>query len=248
MDIKSYRTVGRESKTEYVVSRSKFIAHAYPAGSAGEAEEKLAALKAAHPFASHICYAYSVYGRGGAGGRRGAGDGCQAGCRGGGVLDDFVINRAVPPTAPTAVPLQKSSDAGEPKGTAGQPIAEAIKNNGLDCALVAVVRYFGGVKLGTGGLARAYARAAADAVKSAGVAEYRLMAILELTLDFSAAAKIRNLKNGIEIKREFSDKVVLTLASPDPEKLKEEIDGILQRKGEYRPVGKEYFAAPPMIK
>jgi putative IMPACT (imprinted ancient) family translation regulator len=64
--------------------------------------------------------------------------------------------------------LLRASDAGEPAGTAGRPIAAAIEAAGLTDAVVAVVRYFGGTKLGTGGLARAYRLAAERALAAAG--------------------------------------------------------------------------------
>ncbi|MDF9393040.1 MULTISPECIES: IMPACT family protein [Methylococcus] len=59
------------------------------------------------------------------------------------------------------------SDAGEPGGTAGQPILRAIEGQGLDHVVVGVVRYFGGTKLGAGGLARAYGGTAAEALRTA---------------------------------------------------------------------------------
>jgi uncharacterized YigZ family protein len=62
----------------------------------------------------------------------------------------------------------RASDAGEPAGTAGRPILAAIEAGGLVDALVVVVRWFGGTKLGTGGLARAYGDAAAAALAAAG--------------------------------------------------------------------------------
>jgi uncharacterized YigZ family protein len=61
----------------------------------------------------------------------------------------------------------KFSDAGEPRGTAGKPILSAIETENLHNVLVVVTRYFGGVKLGTGGLARAYRQAAQGALQSA---------------------------------------------------------------------------------
>jgi uncharacterized YigZ family protein len=62
----------------------------------------------------------------------------------------------------------RASDAGEPSGTAGKPIAGAIESAGLTEVVVAVVRYYGGTNLGTGGLARAYRLAADHALAAAG--------------------------------------------------------------------------------
>ena len=68
---------------------------------------------------------------------------------------------------------QKSNDNGEPAGTAGLPILQAIKSAGLTNVVVAVERYFGGIKLGTGGLARAYGQAASQVLSSAKTVEVR---------------------------------------------------------------------------
>jgi len=65
--------------------------------------------------------------------------------------------------------FQRSADAGEPAGTAGRPILEAIKRAGLHNTVIVVTRFFGGILLGAGGLTRAYGRAAAMAVGAAGV-------------------------------------------------------------------------------
>ena len=63
-------------------------------------------------------------------------------------------------------PLEKKSDDKEPSGTAGSPIHNIIIRNNLDNTLIVVIRYFGGVKLGSGGLIRAYSEAANSVVKS----------------------------------------------------------------------------------
>ena len=66
----------------------------------------------------------------------------------------------------------RSSDAGEPSGTAGRPILSAIESANLFDTAVVVVRWFGGVKLGTGGLSRAYREAASGAIASAEIVDH----------------------------------------------------------------------------
>lgn len=64
------------------------------------------------------------------------------------------------------------SDDGEPQGTAGLPILECLKNKNLKCTAIAVVRYFGGIKLGAGGLIRAYSKCAAGVIEKSGICIY----------------------------------------------------------------------------
>lgn len=61
----------------------------------------------------------------------------------------------------------RSNDDGEPSGTAGKPIQSAIESSGIDRVMVVVIRYFGGIKLGTGGLVRAYGGVAAECLRNA---------------------------------------------------------------------------------
>lgn len=70
--------------------------------------------------------------------------------------------------------IQRCSDDGEPGGTAGRPVLEVIKQNDLVNVLVVVTRYFGGIKLGTGGLIRAYSQAARVGLEKAGIVEKAL--------------------------------------------------------------------------
>ncbi len=83
------------------------------------------------------------------------------------------------------------SDDGEPSGTAGRPIMEVLRHHELDNVLGAVVRYFGGVKLGAGGLVRAYTDAIATALKDAQRIEYVAQVILKVEVDYGAEAKVR---------------------------------------------------------
>lgn len=87
--------------------------------------------------------------------------------------------------------IQRYSDNGEPQGTAGIPILEVIKKQGItDCAVV-VTRYFGGILLGTGGLTRAYTKGAAIAINKAGLVEKVLGLRLSLEIDYDLYGKIQ---------------------------------------------------------
>jgi uncharacterized YigZ family protein len=79
----------------------------------------------------------------------------------------------------------RCSDDGEPQGSAGIPVLGCIKNAGVVDACVVVTRYFGGILLGTGGLARAYAKAAAAAIEAAGIVVYEAYAEMRLRCQYS---------------------------------------------------------------
>ena len=76
---------------------------------------------------------------------------------------------------------EKCSDDGEPGGTAGLPILNVLKKNNLTNVLCVVVRYFGGIKLGAGGLVRAYSTSVSEALKLACLNEYIKFEIIEVT-------------------------------------------------------------------
>jgi uncharacterized YigZ family protein len=85
-----------------------------------------------------------------------------------------------------------ASDDGEPHGTAGAPILSLMEALDLTWAAVAVVRYFGGVKLGTGGLARAYTEAAKQAIDAAGIAVVEEATSLRYEIDYAFFDRIKN--------------------------------------------------------
>lgn len=88
--------------------------------------------------------------------------------------------------------IQKASDNGEPVGTAGVPILEVLKKRQLKEAVIVVTRYFGGIKLGTGGLIRAYGRTATGGLNAAGMVKRELMSIMHATVDYERFGKIEN--------------------------------------------------------
>jgi uncharacterized YigZ family protein len=87
----------------------------------------------------------------------------------------------------------RKSDDGEPSGTAGEPILTAITQLELTDVLVMVVRYFGGIKLGTGGLARAYGQTAADALSGAVIRKVPLGRMFALEFTYAQEKTVRRL-------------------------------------------------------
>jgi len=109
---------------------------------------------------------------------------------------------------------QKSNDDGEPGGTAGNPILETIKKNFLtDCAVV-VTRYFGGIKLGAGGLIRAYSHTAALGLNAARIVQMTAFAKLSLTLEYNFLATVENFLRNKKIRvvnTDYADVVTLEI-------------------------------------
>lgn len=88
---------------------------------------------------------------------------------------------------------QRSSDDGEPSGTAGIPMLEVLRKNELIGTAAVVTRYFGGIKLGAGGLVRAYSGSVAGAIKDCGLAERVLMSTFSFSVDTASVGKILNI-------------------------------------------------------
>ncbi len=88
--------------------------------------------------------------------------------------------------------IQRYSDDGEPSGTAGVPVLSMLKNEGITNIAVVVTRYFGGVKLGTGGLVRAYTHAAKIAIEAARVVDKCVYTEISLDLEYTLHGKIQN--------------------------------------------------------
>jgi uncharacterized YigZ family protein len=111
--------------------------------------------------------------------------------------------------------IQRSSDDGEPSGTAGIPMLEVLKKNELIDLVVVVTRYFGGIKLGAGGLIRAYSGTVADGVKEIGIVKGVLRKEVLLNIDYANHGKIQNfLENNPEYSLAdtiYSDKVLVKI-------------------------------------
>lgn len=88
--------------------------------------------------------------------------------------------------------IQKANDDGEPSGTAGVPMLEVLKKQNLKDTTVVVTRYFGGIKLGSGGLIRAYGRATSEGITATGVVERKLHDLMKIAIDYTWLGKVEN--------------------------------------------------------
>ena len=103
--------------------------------------------------------------------------------------------------------IKRFNDDGEPSGTAGMPILNALENNDLNHVLAVVIRYFGGIKLGAGGLVRAYSNCISDLIKD-NIAEYILGKQIEIVFDYDHIKEVDNLLKDEEIvKKSFDEKI-----------------------------------------
>lgn len=119
--------------------------------------------------------------------------------------------------------IKKSSDDGEPSGTAGSPILNVIEKNGLCNVLVIVTRYFGGILLGTGGLVRAYTEATIKAIEKANIVLQEEGYEIEIITTYSDIEKIKYYcnKNQIKISNiEYEENVKCTIEISEKEKNK----------------------------
>ena len=109
------------------------------------------------------------------------------------------------------------SDDGEPQGTTGAPIMNAVRMQSLYCTAVVVTRYFGGIKLGAGGLVQAYSTATAMGLAAAEIVRYRLSAVYTLEIGYSEYKGLEQVLRAAEAKvldTEYSDSVKVTFSVP----------------------------------
>lgn len=88
--------------------------------------------------------------------------------------------------------IQKANDDGEPSGTAGVPMLEVLKRQQLKDTVVVVTRYFGGIKLGSGGLIRAYGRATSEGIAATGTVKRKLHFLMKVTIDYTLLGRVEN--------------------------------------------------------
>ena len=144
---------------------------------------------------------------------------------------------------------QKSNDDGEPGGTAGNPILEAIKQHGLTNIVVVVPRYFGGIKLGAGGLIRAYSHTATLGLEATPQVEIKPVCLMAAELDYTMLGTVENWIRSEGIRTtpaEYLDKVTVNLlAEPqDVEKIRTDLVNLTAARCHITVAEPEYMAVP----
>ena len=145
---------------------------------------------------------------------------------------------------------QRSSDDGEPSGTAGLPMLEVLRKNKLTNTAAVVTRYFGGIKLGAGGLVRAYTNSVAEAVKAPGIAQKVLVSKFSFLYDLNEVGQILNilyqqqLFEIADVEYGLKAKVILKMKDSDKEAaeawLTESLNKVIQLERE----GSEFIEVP----
>lgn len=144
-------TLAAPAEHELVVKKSRFIGCVAPCADRAAALARVAALRAEHPGAAHVCWALLAGGH------------------------------------------SAANDDGEPGGTAGRPMLDVLRHQGLDGVLATAVRYWGGVKLGAGGLVRAYTDCIAQALLTAVKVERVVQVELACELPYELEGRLRRL-------------------------------------------------------
>ncbi len=146
--------------------------------------------------------------------------------------------------------LCRFSDDGEPQGTAGLPILEVIKNKNLTETAVAVVRYFGGIKLGAGGLVRAYSSTTSEALSNASIHSVELCEEWSVFVDYTGVDGLQKYLSSarcVPLSSEYGERVEIRIAVKKAEvervisALVDYMQGRVQTKKE-----REYYNAFPL--
>ena len=203
--LKQIKTIHREGRDEFVVSRSRFIGSSMPVTHEEGALSFIEGVRKTYWDASHHAWAYAL------GGSR-----------------------------------ERYSDDGEPRGTAGVPILEVIHKEGLQDLVIVVTRYFGGVKLGAGGLFRAYTQGAKAAISASGILLRLPHQSFRITAAYAHAEKLQKEFAAREYyvkDAEYTDQVTISLLVPpqDAEALIALTAECTAGQGVVLPGGEEYL-------
>ncbi|MCD5002758.1 YigZ family protein [Enterococcus saccharolyticus] len=143
--------------------------------------------------------------------------------------------------------IQRSSDDGEPSGTAGVPMLEVLKKNELMDVVAVVTRYFGGTKLGAGGLIRAYAGAVSHALTEIGIVQAILQKEIYVTIDYPQLGKLQHYleqQNYYTKETEFLEQITLCVMVEDPEAFLQAVTDLLNGQVTFKEGNFSYIEVP----
>ena len=194
----TYRTVASRATTAFEVRGSRFLGHVDTADSVEEAEAFVDDVDTEYSDATHVVPAYRVP----------------------------ATDAAAQPSSSTAFLREYADDDGEPSGSAGKPALNVLQQRDVERVVCAVVRYYGGTNLGVGGLARAYGRAAADALEAAGIVEERPHRQLVVRTDYDDSGTVRGIIESADVSFEatYDERVRFDLRVPIPA-----VDALVER-------------------
>lgn len=140
-------------------------------------------------------------------------------------------------------PHERAIDDGEPSQTAGMPMLNVLKMQGLTNIIAVVTRYFGGIKLGAGGLTRAYSQSVSETLKVSEIVEKELVDLYEIMIDYTYIRKFEYLLKQRNIKcihQEYNEKVLYHCYLKDMSFL-DEIQELTSNQFEYHLIGSDYI-------
>lgn len=143
--------------------------------------------------------------------------------------------------------IQRSSDDGEPSGTAGVPMLEVLKKNELMNVAAVVTRYFGGTKLGAGGLIRAYSGAVANALHEIGIVQGILQQEVFTTIDYSLLGKLQHYleQKNLQVKdTQFLENVTLCVMVEEVHVFQDEVTDLLNGQVTFSEGTSSYIEIP----
>jgi uncharacterized YigZ family protein len=193
-------TLAAPGHSELVIKKSRFIGCVQPVADRVAAQAIVAALRAGHPAAAHVCWALMAGGQ------------------------------------------SAANDDGEPGGTAGRPMLEVLRHHALEGVLATAVRYFGGVKLGAGGLVRAYTDCVAQALNGAPLIALVRQRGLQCSAPYALEGLLRREIAAIgaalrEVRHEEKVHFVFSLPAPTADDFISRLDDAAQGRIVWEPSG-----------
>lgn len=145
--------------------------------------------------------------------------------------------------------VMRYSDDGEPQGTAGQPMLEVFRREGIENVCCVVTRYFGGILLGAGGLLRAYTHSAKDALDAAGISVVRRFVLCSLRVPYHLFERLKleiETWNGVIHETDYGEDVQLQILLPEAvlDPFAEKVIDLSAGGVSLKPLGERFQAVP----